>query len=95
VFERYGKTLRQLEFLLKLQAEGKGNKNVMFVYPDAPSHIEKDTKVIIIDEISAMYYGTKPQTILQTIDKKVYDYPVLTVNEAIENFKNHKNFWGK
>lgn len=27
------------------------------------------------------------------IEEKVYDYPILTVNEAIENYRAGRHFW--
>lgn len=85
--KRFGKTWLQYQQLLIMQYMGRGEEKIMFCYPDAPYHIEPETIPIIYDELEGF-----PQRINKTVEKKVYDYPILTINQAIENYKKHGKF---
>jgi len=90
---RSGKNWWYFEQLLNLQLEGKGEDKIMWIYPNAPYHIEKKSIPIIIDELYALETGGTALLKWETVEKKVYDYPTVTVNQSIENFKAGKLFW--
>jgi len=77
---RYGKVWEGYWHLLNLQYSGKGGDTLMICYPDAPFHyVEKQT----LWEMDGI-----PQT--HHYREKVYDYPIKTVDEWIEQY----NKWG-
>jgi len=79
--------LQYLELAL-IQQGGRGQNTIMFCYPDAPYHFEERGIPIIYEELTGF-----PQQIVEVIREKVYDYPILTVDEALLNYSAGRKFW--
>ena len=73
---RHGKNTRILEELFELHQSGRGGDTMMIAYPNAPFHYKTEQLIYEVDtELRIEYY-----------QKKVYDYPINTVNEWIDTY---------
>jgi hypothetical protein len=71
--------------LVQMREDGLGDDLIMFAYADAPYHIVKRMITFEIDG----------QLKYELVEEKIYDYPMLTVNEAIVNYHHGRKFWEK
>ena len=82
---RVRQSQKNFEFYIDLKTMslmGLGNNTVMIAYPDAPFHYESDIRAWWLDGV--------PQ--LDFAKRKVFDYPVKTVDEWIGIYKAQGHF---
>ena len=79
---RFGKNTKILETLVELSQSGKGSDTMLIAYPNAPFHYKTEQLIYEIDrELKIEYY-----------QKKVYDYPIKTVDEWLALYQQQGYF---
>ena len=70
------------QYLLGLQAYGKGIDTMMICYPNAPFHYEEKQSIWDIDGMPNIY----------RYQEKVFDYPTKTINEWVALYNKQGYF---
>lgn len=78
-----GKTLKLLLELKELQKEGRGSQKMVYFSPNTPFHYKEKSRLVFIGDMTP-----DARAEWQKYTEKVYDYPVITLDELIEKLES-------